>query len=219
MATFHLTIMCSDTDEFESVAARFLGSPRNEPRHSKPEPKAEPETSAEAIAAAQNGGDGQVDEAETKPKRGRKTKAAEPTQQPDGTPIPPTTEPLPQPTPGGTEAPPAESIPPNQPPAGQPASQADVFGTGQEQAQASSAPPTAGSGDAPSGEVDLPMLKQAMADLLKTKSAGVAMKVLEDATGCKSLSSGSPSVIEKANSDPSIMKKTLDALVAAKDAA
>jgi hypothetical protein len=186
--------------------------------HRAPAATSADDTSEEALAAARAGGDGVVDEAQ-KPKRGRgKAKAGpEPTQQPDGSPIPPTTEPAPQPTPGGTEAPPAESIPPNQEPAGIPAGQADVFGGGG--GEATTGQPGATSGDAATGEVDLPMLKTAMADLLKHKPAAFAMKTLEDATGCKSLSSGSPSVIEKAKTDPSIMQVALDALVAGKDAA
>jgi hypothetical protein len=92
-----------------------------------------------------------------------------------------------------------------------------VFGGGG--GEATTGQPGATSGDAATGEVDLPMLKTAMAELLKHKPAAFAMKTLEDATGCKSLSSGSPSVIEKAKTDPSIMQVALDALVAGKDAA
>ena len=72
---------------------------------------------------------------------------------------------------------------------------------------------------AEAGEVTIQQLKDAMADLLKAKSASFAMQTLEQATGCKSLTSGSPNVVEKAKDDPSIMRRTLDALVAAKSAA
>lgn len=72
---------------------------------------------------------------------------------------------------------------------------------------------------ADAGEVTIQQLKDAMADLLKAKSASFAMQTLEQATGCKSLTSGSPNVVEKAKDDPSIMRRTLDALVAAKNAA
>lgn len=72
---------------------------------------------------------------------------------------------------------------------------------------------------AEAGEVTIQQLKDAMADLLKAKSASFAMQTLEAATGCKSLTSGSPSVVEKAKEDPTIFRKTLDALVAAKTAA
>lgn len=72
---------------------------------------------------------------------------------------------------------------------------------------------------AEAGEVTIQQLKDAMADLLKAKSASFAMQTLEQATGCKSLTSGSPSVVEKAKDDPTIFRKTLDALVAAKTAA
>ena len=71
---------------------------------------------------------------------------------------------------------------------------------------------------AEAGEVTIQQLKDAMADLLKAKSASFAMQTLEQATGCKSLTSGSPNVVEKAKDDPSIMRRTLDALVAAKTA-
>ena len=71
---------------------------------------------------------------------------------------------------------------------------------------------------ADAGEVTIQQLKDAMADLLKAKSAAFAMQTLEQATGCKSLTSGSPNVVEKAKDDPSIMRRTLDALVAAKAA-
>lgn len=72
---------------------------------------------------------------------------------------------------------------------------------------------------AEAGEVTVQQLKDAMADLLKAKSASFAMATLEQATGCKSLTSGSPSVVEKAKDDPGILRRTLDALVAAKTAA
>lgn len=72
---------------------------------------------------------------------------------------------------------------------------------------------------AEAGDVTIQQLKDAMADLLKAKSASFAMATLEAATGCKSLTSGSPSVVEKAKEDPTIFRKTLDALVAAKTAA
>lgn len=84
-------------------------------------------------------------------------------------------------------------------------------------AAATEASPATAAADA--GEVTIQQLKDAMADLLKAKSASFAMQTLEQATGCKSLTSGSPNVVEKAKDDPSIMRRTLDALVAAKSAA
>ncbi len=110
---------------------------------------------------------------------------------------------------------------------------ADIFPTGGEAATGTeaassasgeqTATPAAGSAEqvaaVAEGEVSMQQLKDAMADLLKSKSAGFAMKTLEDATGCKSLSSGSPSVAEKAKTDPAIMQVALDALVAGKTAA
>ncbi len=129
----------------------------------------------------------------------------------------------PQPTPGGTDAPPAESIPPNQ--GVDPFAQPDAAATGSQAAgssasgeQASATPAASSPADAAaaaSGEVTVQALKDAMAALLKAKSAGVAMQVLEGATGCKSLTSGSPSVVEKAKDDPNIMRVALDALLAA----
>jgi hypothetical protein len=84
-------------------------------------------------------------------------------------------------------------------------------------APSASSPADAAAAEA--GEVTIQQLKDAMADLLKAKSASFAMQTLEAATGCKSLTSGSPSVVEKAKDDPTIMRTTLDALVAAKTAA
>jgi hypothetical protein len=69
---------------------------------------------------------------------------------------------------------------------------------------------------AAAGEVTVQQLKDAMADLLKAKSASFAMQTLEAATGCRSLTTGSPSVVEKAKTDPALMQKTLNALIAAK---
>lgn len=154
--------------------------------------------------------------------------AAAPTQNPDGSPIAPTPEPTPQPTPGGTDAPPAESIPPNQaavdpfatPGAAATGSQAAASPASAETVAATPAATSpADQAAAADGEVTVQMLKDAMADLLKAKSASFAMATLEQATGCKSLTSGSPSVVEKAKDDPGILRRTLDALVAAKTAA
>lgn len=191
MATFDLNIRCSNIDEFSEIAGRLCGA-----------------TLAPYEPEAEHQSDTEEEQAPAKPRRVRKGKAgAEPTQEPSGDPIPPTTEPKPQPTPGGTEAPPSKSIPPNQP---------DVF-------EQSSATPSAGSPEADAaaaaGQPTMQQLKDAMAELLKVKSAAFAMKTLEDATGCKSLSSGSPSVAEKAKTEPAIMKTALDALVAGKTAA
>lgn len=137
--------------------------------------------------------------------------AAAPTQQPDGTP-------------------PAESIPPNQTAAVDPfaapaADTAAASGAASPAVQsetvaaqpAATSPADTAAADA--GEVTVQQLKDAMADLLKAKSASFAMATLEQATGCKSLTSGSPSVVEKAKDDPGILRRTLDALVAAKTAA
>lgn len=202
MATFELNIRCGNIDEFSEIAARLCGASLADY-----EPGAGDDQGGEAGQQSDTG----AGEAPAKPKRTRKAKAgAEPTQNPDGSPIKPTTEPLPQPTPGGTEAPPAESIPPKQEPA------KDVFET-------ASATPAAGSPEADAaaaaGDVTMQQLKDAMAELLKVKSAAFTMKTLEDATGCKSLSSGSPSVAEKAKTEPAIMRTALDALVAGKTAA
>lgn len=200
MAQFDLNIRCSNIDEFSDIARRLCG--------------AAPAAVAAPAPAAEPSSDTEEEETPEKPKRARKAKAgAEPTQTPSGEPIPPTDKPVEQPTPGGTEAPPAESIPPNQEPA------KDIF-SGPE---VTSATPSAGSPEAAAaeaaGQPTMQQLKDAMAELLKVKSAAFAMKTLEDATGCKSLSSGSPSVAEKAKTEPAMMKTALDALVAGKTAA
>lgn len=95
----------------------------------------------------------------------------------------------------------------------------DPFATAETVAATPSASSPADTAAAEAGEVTIQQLKDAMADLLKAKSASFAMQTLEAATGCKSLTSGSPSVVEKAKEDPTIFRKTLDALVAAKTAA
>lgn len=185
----HLTVEAESVEEFDKLIARFS---RTSTAIGGVMPEVVEAAAATPVARA----------------TGRKTKAdttvPAPTQNPDGTPIAPISEPVPQPTPGGTDAPPAESIPPNQ--------AEDVAAT-------PSASSPAADAAAAGGEVTVQNLKDAMAELLKAKSASFAMKTLEDATGCKSLTSGSPSVVEKAKDDPTIMRKTLDALVAAKDAA
>lgn len=206
MAQFELMIRSNDSDEFESLVARFLGSAANVSR-SAPAPAQEP-TGEQAQS--------DTEAAPAPAKRGRKTKAdqtpPQPTQQPDGTPIPPVSEPVPQPTPGGTDAPPAESIPPNQEAA------VDPFATEQASPTPSASSPEVEAAQN-AGEVTVQMLKDAMAGLLKAKSAAFAMQTLEGATGCKSLTSGSPSVIEKAKDDPDIMKRAHDALIAGATAA
>lgn len=95
----------------------------------------------------------------------------------------------------------------------------DPFATAETVAATPAATSPADTAAAEAGEVTIQQLKDAMADLLKAKSASFAMQTLEAATGCKSLTSGSPSVVEKAKDDPTIFRKTLDALVAAKTAA
>lgn len=205
-----LSIEAETVEEFDLLIARFANSGATSPVVHTATPAAEPV----AAAAPKRG-------------RGKAVEAAAPTQNPDGTPIEPVHTPDPQPTPGGTDAPPAESIPPNQaadpfaapvttsPANGEasPAGSTSASETISETPAASS--PTA---DA-AGEVTVQQLKDAMAGLLKAKSASFAMQTLFDATGCKSLTTGSPSVVEMAKTDPAIMKKTFDALVAAKTAA
>lgn len=95
----------------------------------------------------------------------------------------------------------------------------DPFAQAETVAATPSATSPADAAAADAGEVTIQQLKDAMADLLKAKSASFAMQTLEAATGCKSLTSGSPNVVEKAKDDPAIMRRTLDALVAAKTAA
>lgn len=192
-----LNIEAETVEEFDTLLARFIPDDY-EPANDVASVAGEP-----AKPAAKRGG------------RKAKTEAAAPTQNPDGTPIPPVSEPVPQPTPGGTDAPPAESIPPNQAaqdPFAQPAAAASA-----EKASptpSASSPETAAAQAA--GDITVQNLKDAMADLLKAKSASFAMQTLEAASGCKSLTTGSPSVVEKAKDDPTLMKTVYDALVAAK---
>lgn len=161
-------------------------------------------TSAPAIAAATAEAAPAAVAEEAKPAargRGKKVEAAAPTQNPDG-------------SPGGTDAPPAESIPPKQ--------EAEVDAFAQPAAAEETAAPAASSpadqAAEDAGDVTIQQLKDAMSDLLKAKSASVAMQVLGDVSGCKSLTSGSPNVAEKSKEDPTLMRKVLDALVAAKAA-
>ncbi len=217
-----LEIHAESVTEFNELIARFAGNTMTAAAAIMPEIAATP--AAQEAAAA-------VAEKPATRGRGKKNEAAAPTQAPDGTPIEPVHTPEPQPTPGGTDAPPAESIPPKQEVAADPFAQnggsADAAAspstsTSTREAEVVAAAPAASSpadtAAAAAGEVTMQQLKDAMSDLLKAKSAGVAMKTLEESSGCKSLTSGSPSVAEKAKDDPAIMRKVLDALVAAKTA-
>lgn len=214
-----LSIEAESVEEFDTLIARFsrLG-----------ETAIAAATMPEVRAAA---AEAEKPAPAAKPAR-KGAKAAEPTQNPDGSPITPVSDPVPQPTPGGTDAPPAESIPPKQetvvdpfaaPAADTSTAAAGTTASAQSAAETVAATPAATSpadtAAAAGGEVTVQQLKDAMADLLKAKSASFAMATLEAATGCKSLTSGSPSVVEKAKDDPAIMRRTLDALVAAKTAA
>lgn len=193
-----LNIEAETVEEFDTLLARF--SPSHDPVMPEVRAAAESAPTTEPAKPAARG-------------RGKKTEAAAPTQNPDGTPIPPTSDPVPQPTPGGTDAPPAESIPPNQPPAGTPAGQADPFAQQPETVAATPAATSpADTAAADAGEVTVQNLKDKMAELLKAKSAAFAMETLFNATGCKSLTSGSPNVVEKAKEDPGIMRRAFDAL-------
>jgi hypothetical protein len=213
-----LEIHAESVTEFNELIARFAGNTMTAAAAIMPEIAATP-AAQEAVAA--------TDKPVTRG-RGKKTEAAAPTQAPDGTPIEPVHTPEPQPTPGGTDAPPAESIPPKQEgvdPFAQNGGSADAAAspststsTQETVAAAPAASSPADTAAAAAGEVTMQQLKDAMSDLLKAKSAGVAMKTLEESSGCKSLTSGSPSVAEKAKDDPTIMRKVLDALVAAKTA-
>ncbi len=193
-----LTITAETVDEFDTLLGRFLPSDDYEPANDTAAPTGEPAKPAPA-----------------KRGRGKKTEAAAPTQNPDGTPIAPVHTPDPQPTPGGTDAPPAESIPPNQPDPGIPAGQGAVDPFAQKTETVAATPAATSPADtaaAEAGEVTVQNLKDKMAELLKAKSAAFAMETLFNATGCKSLTSGSPNVVEKAKEDPAIMRRALDAL-------
>lgn len=185
----NLTISADSVQEFDTLLARFARPGATDAI--MPEIAHTP-AAAEAVAAAAEPVKGNA--------RSRKTKDAEPAPQPSS-----------EPSSAASEAATAS------PAAGSPAS-VDPFAT----PETSSTPAATSPADqaaADAGEVTIQNLKDAMADLLKAKSASFAMQTLEAATGCKSLTSGSPSVVEKAKEDPTIFRKTLDALVAAKTAA
>ena len=65
------------------------------------------------------------------------------------------------------------------------------------------------------GEVTMEEIKAAMSEFLKANSALATQQALEAATGCKSLTTGSPNVAEKAQIDPAVMQRALDAFVVA----
>ena len=189
-----LTISAESVEEFDTFLARFARSGAAASSAIMPEIAHTP-AAQEAAAAAEPAPKGNA--------RSRKTKDA------------PTAEPASE---GAAAASP-------------PATAVDPFAASGATEATSAAPSTAETTATPAatspadqavaeaGEVTIQQLKDAMADLLKAKSASFAMQTLEQATGCKSLTSGSPNVVEKAKDDPSIMRRTLDALVAAKSAA
>lgn len=189
-----LTISAESVEEFDTFLARFARSGAVASSAIMPEIAHTP-AAQEAAAAAEPAPKGNA--------RSRKTKDA------------PTAEPASE---GAAAASP-------------PATAVDPFAASGAAEATSAAPSTAETTATPAatspadqavaeaGEVTIQQLKDAMADLLKAKSASFAMQTLEQATGCKSLTSGSPNVVEKAKDDPTIMRRTLDALVAAKSAA
>lgn len=67
--------------------------------------------------------------------------------------------------------------------------------------------------------VTVEQLKVALAELMKVVSATDAQRFLDENFGCRSISGGSPSIVEKAASDPSIMRQALDAMTDAVRAA
>lgn len=184
----HLTIIADSVDEFDTLLARFA-KPSPVAAATMPEIAHTPAAQEAAVAA------------EPAPKgnaRSRKPKDA------------PTAEA----TTAATAAGAAEATTDGTSTSTAPAETVDPFATTSTPAATSPADQAA----AEAGEVTIQQLKDAMADLLKAKSASFAMQTLEAATGCKSLTSGSPNVVEKAKDDPTIMRRTLDALVAAKAA-
>lgn len=185
----NLTISADSVQEFDTLLARFARSDANASAAIMPE-IAHTSAAQEAVAAA-----------EPAKGKGRTTKAKEPTGD------------------GATAAPAAAATEASPATAAAETAAVDPFATAETVAATPSASSPADAAAAEAGEVTIQQLKDAMADLLKAKSASFAMQTLEAATGCKSLTSGSPSVVEKAKEDPTIFRKTLDALVAAKTAA
>lgn len=191
--SIHLTITADSVDEFDTLLARFA----------KPSPVAAaimPEiahtpAAVEAVATAEPAPKGNA-----RSRRPKDAPTAEPASAAAAEASPPATAADPFAASGASEA--TSAAP----------STAETTGT-----PAATSPADQAAADA--GEVTIQQLKDAMADLLKAKSASFAMQTLEAATGCKSLTSGSPNVVEKAKDDPTIMRRTLDALVAAKSAA
>ena len=95
-----------------------------------------------------------------------------------------------------------------------------------QEAEQVSAAPAATSSDSPAqetqaavepvaGTVTMEAIKTAMSKFLETNSALATQQALEAATGCKSLTTGSPNVAEKAQIDPAVMQRALDAFVVA----
>lgn len=198
----NLTISADNVQEFDTLLARFVRTPSTA---IMPEIAHTP-AAQEAAAAAEPAPKGNA--RSRKPKdvaQGEPSSAANATEaQPESGAEPASAAVDPFAAPGAAPAAAAsqESA----------ASPAETTGT-----PAATSPADQAAADA--GEVTIQQLKDAMADLLKAKSASFAMQTLEAATGCKSLTSGSPNVVEKAKDDPTIMRRTLDALVAAKSAA
>ena len=192
-----LTISAESVEEFDTFLARFARSGAAASSAIMPEIAHTP-AAQEAAAAAEPAPKGNA--------RSRKAKDA------------PTAEPVSE---GAAAASPPATAAVDPFAAAPAASESSAASAGSPEATtatpAATSPADQAAADA--GEVTIQQLKDAMADLLKAKSAAFAMQTLEQATGCKSLTSGSPNVVEKAKDDPSIMRRTLDALVAAKSAA
>lgn len=194
-----LEIHAESVSEFDELIARFARSGAVAASAIMPEIAHTP-AAQEAAAAAEPAPKGNA--------RSRKTKDA------------PTAEPASE---GAAAAsPPATAVDPFASPAAGEGATSSPAAESSASAETTATPAATSPADqaaADAGEVTIQQLKDAMADLLKAKSASFAMQTLEQATGCKSLTSGSPNVVEKAKDDPSIMRRTLDALVAAKSAA
>lgn len=196
--SIHLTITADSVPEFDALLARFA-APAALTTSIMPEIAHTPAAVAAAEPAPKGNG------------RGRKPKE---------TPSAPAADTTPTDTPS-SEAPSAS------PTSG---AAVDPFAASGASEATSAAPSTAETTGTPAatspadqaaaeaGEPTIQQLKDAMADLLKAKSASFAMQTLEQASGCKSLTSGSPNVVEKAKDDPTLMRTVLNALVAAKAA-
>lgn len=197
--SIHLTITADSVDEFDTLLARFMTPAQRVAAATMPEVAVSKAEQREVDAFNATAPAEPAAKGNSRSRKPKDAPTAEPASAAAAEASPPATAVDPFAASGASEA--TSAAP----------STAETTGT-----PAATSPADQAAADA--GEVTIQQLKDAMADLLKAKSASFAMQTLEAATGCKSLTSGSPNVVEKAKDDPTIMRRTLDALVAAKAA-